>query len=335
MSQAGRARNDCGVVLVNTGTPAAPESGAVRRYLRRFLSDRRIIEAPRWFWLPLLNGLILPLRAPRSAAKYRSVWLDAGGPLKVYSDRLGVAIARELHAAVGAVPTEVAYLYSEPGVAAAFGALAAAGVRRIALLPLFPQMSGTTTGAVYDQAVAALRQARVLPELRLLNEYHAAPAYIEALAASVRDHWRQQGRGAHLLISFHGIPLAYVRGGDAYGEQCRATAAALAAALGLGADDWSLAFQSRFGPAQWLGPATDALLRALPGRGVRALDVVCPGFAVDCLETLEEIAIEGREIFLHAGGERFTYISALNARADHARALAGLLLDATRDWRQP
>ncbi len=333
MSASSGPRSDWGVVLVNTGTPAAPESGAVRRYLRRFLADRRIIEAPRWFWLPLLNGLILPLRAPRSAAKYRKVWLDEGSPLKVYSDRLGQAVARELHAAVGAVHTQVAYLYSEPGVAAAFGALAAAGARRIALLPLFPQMSGTTTGAVYDQAAAALRQTRALPELRLLNDYHVAPAYIEALAASVRDHWRQQGRGAHLLMSFHGIPLAYVRGGDVYGEQCRATAAALATALGLGAENWSLAFQSRFGPAQWLGPSTDASLRALPGRGVRALDVVCPCFAVDCLETLEEIAIEGRATFLHAGGERYTYIGALNARADHARALAGLLLDATRDWR--
>lgn len=333
MSAASTAHTDWGVVLVNTGTPDAPQSGAVRRYLRRFLSDRRVIEAPRWLWLPLLNGLILPLRAPRSAAKYRSIWLEDGGPLKVHSDRLGEAIARELHAAVGAVPVRTAFLYSEPGVAAAFGAFAAAGTRRIVLLPLFPQMSGTTTGAAYDQAGAALGTARVLPELRLLGDYHLAPAYVEALAASVRDHWRQHGRGAHLLISFHGLPLEYVRAGDRYGERCRATAAALAAALDLEAAAWSLAFQSRFGPAKWLGPATDELLRALPGRGVRALDVVCPGFAVDCLETLEEIAIAGRETFLHAGGERFGYVSALNARADHARALAGLLLDATRDWR--
>jgi ferrochelatase len=326
------ARECWGVVLVNTGTPSAPASGAVRRYLRRFLSDRRVIEAPRWLWLPLLNGVVLPLRAPRSAAKYRSVWLAEGGPLKVYTDRLGAALARELHAAVGAVPVRVAYLYSEPGVSAAFAELAAAGVHRIALLPLFPQMSGTTTGAVYDQAGAALARTRRLPELRLLADYHLAPPYIDALAASVRDHWRTQGRGAHLLISFHGIPLAYERAGDAYGERCRATAAALATALGLDMDGWSLAFQSRFGPAKWLGPSTAATLRALPGRELRALDVICPGFAVDCLETVEEIAIAGREIFLHAGGERFGYIGALNARSDHARALAALLLDATRDW---
>ncbi|MFO1409271.1 MAG: ferrochelatase [Steroidobacteraceae bacterium] len=333
MSGDGAARGDWGVVLVNTGTPDAPASGPVRRYLRRFLSDRRVIDAPRAFWLPLLNGVILPLRAPRSAAKYRSVWLEDGGPLKVYSDRLGAALARELHAAVGAVPVQVAYLYSEPGVPAAFAALASAGVRRIVLLPLFPQMSGTTTGAVYDQAGAALAGTRALPDLRLLADYAVDGGYIGALAASVRDHWRAHGRGAHLLVSFHGIPLSYVRAGDVYGERCRATAAALAAALELDAGAWSLAFQSRFGPAKWLGPSAEETLRSLPGRGVRSLDVLCPGFAVDCLETLEEIAIAGRETFLHAGGERYAYIGALNARSDHARALAGLLLDATRDWR--
>ena len=332
MSGGGATHGDWGVVLVNTGTPDAPASGAVRRYLRRFLSDRRVIEAPRAFWLPLLNGLVLPLRTPRSAAKYRSVWLEEGGPLRVYSDRLGAVLARELHVATGAVPVQVAYLYSEPGVGAAFEALAHAGVRRIALLPLFPQMSGTTTGAAYDQAGAALARVRALPELRLLSDYAVEPGYVEALAASVRDHWRIHGRGAHLLLSFHGIPLAYVRGGDVYGERCRATAAALAQALELGAGDWSLAFQSRFGPARWLGPATAATLRELPRRGVRTLDVICPGFAVDCLETLEEIAIAGRATFLQAGGERYAYIGALNASAGHARALATLLLAATRDW---
>ena len=333
MSDGGAAHGDWGVVLVNTGTPDAPQSGAVRRYLRRFLSDPRVIEAPRWFWLPLLNAVILPLRAPRSAAKYCSVWLEEGGPLNVYSRRLGEALTRELHAAVGAVPVQVAYLYSRPGVGAAFATLARAGVRRIALLPLFPQMSGTTTGAVYDQAGAALAHTRAVPELRLLADYALDRGYIEALAASVRDHWRTHGRGAHLLLSFHGIPLSYARAGDVYGERCRATAAALAAALDLADDSWTLAFQSRFGPAKWLGPSTAETLRALSGRGVRSLDVLCPGFAVDCLETLEEIAIAGREIFLHAGGERYAYIGALNAQVAHARALAALLLDATRDWR--
>ncbi len=333
MSEPSTAHAGWGVVLVNTGTPDAPASGAVRRYLRRFLSDRRVIEAPRWFWLPLLNAVILPVRAPRSAAKYRSVWLEDGGPLRVYSDQLGAALARALHATAGAVPVQVAYLYSEPGVRTAFAALARAGVRRVAVLPLFPQVSGTTTGAVYDQAGAALARTRALPELRLLADYATDRGYIGALAASVREHWGRHGRGTQLLMSFHGIPLAYVRGGDAYGERCRATAAALAAALDLGEGSWSLAFQSRFGPAQWLGPSTEATLRALPGRGVRALDVICPGFAVDCLETLEEIAIDGRETFLHAGGEHYAYIDALNARSDHAHALAALLLAATRDWR--
>ncbi|MCC7462386.1 MAG: ferrochelatase [Gammaproteobacteria bacterium] len=333
MSGGSAARGDWGVVLVNTGTPDAPQSGAVRRYLRRFLSDRRVIEAPRWFWLPLLNAVILPVRAPRSAAKYRRVWLEDGGPLQVHCGRLAAALARELHAAIGVVPVQIAYLYSGPGVSAAFAALAAAGVRRVVLLPLFPQMSATTTGAVYDQAGAALARMRALPELRLLSDYAVDRGYLEALAASVRDHWRAHGRGAHLLMSFHGIPQSGVRRGDQYGERCRATATGLAAALGLDAGSWSLAFQSRFGPARWLGPSASDTLRALPGRGVRALDVICPGFAVDCLETLEEIAIEGRATFLRAGGERYAYVGALNARSDHARALAALLLDATRDWR--
>lgn len=332
MKSIGGARAPWGVVLVNTGTPDAPESGAVRHYLRRFLSDPRVIETPRWLWWPLLNGVILPLRAPRSAAKYRSIWRDDGSPLRVYGERLGEALARALHDAVGAVRVEVANLYSQPGVAEAFAAHSAAGVRRIIVMPLYPQASGTTTGAVYDQAGEAMRGVRTFPDLRFMGDYHDRPAYIDALATSVRDHWREQGRGAHLLISFHGIPLSCVQAGDAYGAQCQATAEALAAALGLDAADWTLAFQSRFGPARWLTPATATVLHDLPRRGVRSLDVVCPGFAVDCLETLEEIAIEGRETFVHAGGERFSYVPALNARPIHARALAALLLDATRDW---
>lgn len=332
MSGTSRAHAGIGVVLVNTGTPDAPESGAVRRYLRRFLSDRRVIGAPRLVWLPLLNGLILPLRAPRSAAKYRSVWLDEGGPLKVHTERLGAALARELGAATGSCRVEVAYLYSDPAVVRAFDALADAGVRHVLVLPLFPQMSSTTTGAVYDQVFAALARRRALPALRLVAEYHLHAGYIDALAQSVRDHWRLHGRGTHLLLSFHGIPLSYVRAGDVYGEHCQATAAAVAAALGLRDDEWSLSFQSRFGPAKWLGPATADVLAQLPGRGVRSLDVACPGFAVDCLETLEEIAIEGREAFRRAGGERYAYIAALNSRAAHARALAAVVLDAARDW---
>ena len=316
-----------GVVTVNTGTPDAPQAREVSRFLSRFLADPRVVELPRLLWLPLLRGLILPLRAPRSARNYRRVWMDGGSPLAVHSQRLRLALELELEAHLqGAAVVESAFLYSEPFLPDALDKLRAAGARRIVVLPLFPQASGTTTGAVYDQAGAALRDWRALPSLHLIGDYHADDGYIEALANSVREHWQQHGRTAHLLMSFHGIPQRCVDRGDLYAEQCRATAARLAAALGLGAAEWTLAFQSRFGKARWLAPATDRMLADFPSRGVRSLTVVCPGFAVDCLETLEEIAIGGREIYLHAGGEQFQYVPALNDRGDHARALARLVL---------
>ncbi|HVN99445.1 MAG TPA: ferrochelatase [Steroidobacteraceae bacterium] len=316
-----------GVVTVNTGTPDAPRAREVSRFLGRFLADPRVVELPRWLWLPLLRGLVLPLRSPRSARLYRRVWLDGGSPLAVYSQRLVQALELELEAQrPGAVTVEGANLYSEPSVPTALQKLRAAGARRIVVLPLYPQASGATTGAVYDQAGAALRAWRVLPDLHLIGDYHADDGYIAALADSVREHWQRNGRTQRLLVSFHGIPQRSVDLGDAYADQCHATAQRLAAALELGADEWTLGFQSRFGKARWLGPATDQLLAGLPAQGVRSLTVICPGFAVDCLETLEEIAIGGRETFLHGGGAQFQYVPALNDRGDHARALARLVL---------
>jgi ferrochelatase len=316
-----------GVVTVNTGTPDAPRSREVSRFLSRFLADPRVVELPRALWLPLLRGVILPLRSPRSARNYRRVWLDGGSPLAVYSQRLRQALELELEARLpGAVVVERAFLYSEPFLPDTLRRLRAAGARRIVVLPLYPQASGTTTGPVYDQVGATWREWRSFPSLHLIGDYHDDDAYIDALADSVREHWQQHGRTAQLLMSFHGIPQRCVDRGDRYAGQCRATAARLAAALGLGASDWTLSFQSRFGKARWLTPATDQVLAELPARGVRSLTVLCPGFAVDCLETLEEIAIGGREIYLHAGGEQFQYVPALNDRGDHARALARLVL---------
>ncbi|MBS0387358.1 MAG: ferrochelatase [Proteobacteria bacterium] len=316
-----------GVVTVNTGTPDAPHAREVSRFLGRFLADPRVVELPRWLWLPLLRGLILPLRSPRSARLYRRVWMDGGSPLAVHSQRLRQALELELEAQLpGAAVVESAFLYSEPYLPDALQKLRAAGARRIVVLPLYPQASGATTGAVYDQTGAALRGWRALPHLHLIGDYHVDDGYIAALANSVREHWQQHGRTARLLVSFHGIPQRSVDNGDAYAAQCQATAQRLAAALELGADEWSLGFQSRFGKARWLTPATDRLLAGLPAQGVRTLTVICPGFAVDCLETLEEIAIGGREIFLHAGGAQFQYVPALNDRGDHARALARLVL---------
>ena len=319
-------------LLVNTGTPTSPQSADVGRFLRCFLADRRVIELPRWFWLPLLYGLVVPLRAPRSAARYREIWREEGSPLLHFNSQLRAAIERELNAARGGVRVEQAFLYSPPTVGQVLDALRAARVRRLIVLPLYPQASGTTTGAVYDQVALGLRAWRSLPELRTIAHYYADPGYLAALLNSVKDHWRLHGRDAHLLMSFHGIPESYVARGDAYAEQCRQSAAQLAAALDLQPQAWSLSFQSRFGANRWLGPATESTLRELPRRGQRKLMVICPGFAADCLETLEEIDLSGRKIFMDAGGERFEYISALNARADHARALAQLIARACSDW---
>ena len=318
-----------GVLTVNTGTPTAPQAREVRRFLGRFLADPRVVELPRLLWAPLLHALVLPLRAPRSARKYRRIWMDDGSPLAVHSRRLQHALELELEAQLpGAVAVESAFLYSEPLLEAALQRLRSAGVRRLLVLPLFPQASGTTTGAVFDRVGATLRQWRALPDLQLISDYHDDAGYIGALANSVREHWQQHGRTAHLLMSFHGIPQRCVQRGDAYEDQCRHTASLLAAALELSPAAWSLSFQSRFGGARWLGPATDRVLAELPSRGVRSLSVICPGFAVDCLETLEEIALEGRAGYLKAGGEQFQYVPALNDRGDHARALAQRVLGA-------
>jgi protoporphyrin/coproporphyrin ferrochelatase len=316
-----------GILTVNTGTPDAPTAGAVRRFLKLFLADTRVVELPRLLWLPLLRGVILPLRAPRSARNYQRVWMAEGSPLAVYSRQLRSALELELRRQLGdRVAIESAFLYSSPQIAECLRRLRAAGALDIVVLPLFPQTSGTTTGAVYDQVADALRAWRELPTLRLVSDYHADPGYIKALGASVREHWEQQGRRTHLLLSFHGIPERCVQRGDPYECHCRTTAELLAAELGLDAAAWTLSFQSRFGKARWLLPATDRTLADLPARGVRDLTLLCPGFAVDCLETLEEIAIGGREIFMHAGGEHFHYVPALNGRADHAAALAHICL---------
>jgi protoporphyrin/coproporphyrin ferrochelatase len=316
-----------GVLMVNTGTPELPRSREVRRFLGRFLSDPRVVELPRFLWWPLLHGFILPLRAPRSARKYRRVWMDDGSPLQVFSRRLRHALELELEAQLpGAVTIEAAFLYSEPQLGTALHRLRAAGAQRIVVLPLFPQASGTTTGAVFDHVGASLRAWRALPDLQLIGNYHEDEGYIGALANSVREHWQQHGRTTQLLMSFHGIPQRCVQRGDPYEQQCRQSASRLASALELSAAQWSLSFQSRFGQARWLGPSTAQILAELPARGVRSLTVICPGFAVDCLETLEEIALAGREIYLHAGGTQFQYVPALNDRGDHARALAQRIL---------
>lgn len=322
-----------GVLLVNSGTPVSPRPADVRRFLAGLLSDRRVVEVPRLVWNPILYGLILPLRPSKVAPKYERIWTANGSPLVVLSNQLREELRGTLAQRVLApLSVELAMLYSPPSVSEALGRLRDSGAHRILVVPLFPQYCASTTGAVYDRVSDALRSWRHLPELRFIAGYEDQPGYIEALRASVVQHWEQQGRTKHLLISFHGIPEAYARSGDPYPTKCHRTARLLADELMLDEKSWSVSFQSRFGPGNWLKPYTIDVMRELPARGIDEVTVVCPGFAVDCLETLEEIEIENRHAFLAAGGRRFQYVPALNARPEHARFLADLIAQHVQGW---
>jgi protoporphyrin/coproporphyrin ferrochelatase len=313
-----------GVLLVNSGTPASLATRDVRAFLAGLLGDRRVVELPRWLWLPILHGIILRVRPRASARKYAAIWTPQGSPLALFSEGLRTALEAALRDQD--TPVALAMLYTGGAtVRAAVGSLLAAGVDSLIVLPLFPQYSGATTGAVFDQVSSVLGALRRVPSLRFIADYHEEPRYIDALASSVRDHWREHGETGHLLMSFHGVPERYVANGDPYRAQCERTASLLAARLGMRADAWTVSFQSRFGRDRWLQPYTNETLAAMPGRGVRAVSVMCPGFAADCLETLEEIGIENRDVFLAAGGERYQFVPCLNARADHATALAAVI----------
>jgi ferrochelatase len=302
------------LLLVNLGTPDAATPRAVRRYLRQFLSDRRVVQLPRWLWWPLLWLLILPLRGARVARKYAAIWLPGGSPLAVHTRELAAAVQQRLPA----LRVTHAMRYGEPSLEGAFVALRQQRVGRVLVLPLYPQYSTTTTASVAD----IVEHARSMPT-RLLPEYHEDPAWVAAVADSIRAHWSANGRGGHLLFSFHGLPQRVVDAGDPYARQCEASARAIAAALRLADDAWSLAYQSRFGRERWLQPATADILDALAARGVRKLDVACPGFAVDCLETLEEIAMLLAERYAAHGGT-LRYIPCLNASPAHADLLAAM-----------
>lgn len=309
-----------GVLLVNLGTPQAPTARAVRTYLAEFLHDHRVVQLTRWLWCPLLHFVILPLRSPKVAHKYAEIWMDGGSPLAVHTQRLAVAVqdrlpeARVVHA----------MRYGSPSIGDGLRALQAAGVQRVAVLPLYPQYSTTTTASVADALERESGDAARGLQVGMLADYHVDAGWVAAVAGSIAAHWSAHGRGERLLFSFHGIPQRLVDGGDPYATQVRASVAAIVAALGLDDGDYVLAFQSRFGREQWLQPATDQSLRALAAQGVARVDVVCPGFAVDCLETLEEISLMNAEIFREAGGAELRYIPCLNDASTHADALAAL-----------
>jgi len=322
-----------GVLLINLGTPDSPSYFAVRRFLREFLSDRRVIDAPPWIWLPVLHGLVLPLRPARTARKYRRIWMQDGSPLAVYSTRLALKLAARLREAEGdRLRVALAMTYGDPGIESAIQALAEQNVKRLLVLPLYPQYSSSTTGAAFDRTARALARWRWLPETRFVSDYHADAGFLDAVAARIDGHWQRAGGRSHLLFSYHGIPLASVKRGDPYQAQAEATTRALAARLSLETGSWSHCYQSRFGPAAWLQPSTEDTVRRLAKAGTRKLTVVCPSFAVDCLETLEEVAIDYRAQFQAQGGGELCLVPALNDDERHVDVLEALIRDHLQGW---
>lgn len=314
-----------GVLLVNLGTPDEPTTGAVRRYLNEFLSDPRVVEAPRWLWWFVLHGYILRVRPARSAAAYRKIWTEAGSPLLVNSRAVTAAIGRRLAATLPfPVAVELAMSYGSPGIGPVLGKLLAAKLRRLVVLPLYPQYAASTTGSVFDAVAHELSRRRYIPALRFINGYYDAPGYIAALANSISGFREHNGRGERLLFSFHGLPRRMVDAGDPYRDQCMATARLVARALRLDEGEWQVSFQSRVGRQEWLRPYTDETLQEWGEKRMGRIDVICPGFAADCLETLEEIAMQNAELYATAGGGELRYIPALNAREDHVTFLSAL-----------
>jgi ferrochelatase len=322
-----------GVLVAHLGTPDAPTPAALRRYLRQFLSDPRVIELPRWKWLPVLHLFVLTTRPKASAALYRKIWTPEGSPLLVHTRAVADAVGAALRARVAEpVRMAVGMRYGNPSMAAALRELAAAGCKRILVFPLYPQYSGTTTASTFDAVFEELATWRRMPELRTVNDYHDDAGYVTALAASIRDSWQQRGRASKLLLTFHGIPRRYVDAGDPYFTHCHETARRVAAELQLHDDDYDVTFQSLFGKEEWLRPYTDETMKQLGAAKLASVDVLCPGFSVDCLETLEEIDGLNREFFTHAGGGDYRYIPCLNERPDHIAALADVALRHLGGW---
>ncbi|MEM7259395.1 MAG: ferrochelatase [Pseudomonadota bacterium] len=323
-----------GVLLVNLGTPDDTSTPSVRRYLKQFLSDPRVVEVPRLLWWLILNGVILRFRPSRTAEAYKSVWDDeTGSPLLHIAKQQTDAIRERLSGFVaGGATVALAMRYGNPSVAAALQELRNANVRRLIVLPLYPQYSGSTVASVFDEVTRELSRVRWIPETRFINQYFDHSTYIDALALSVTEHWQTHEQPQRLVMSFHGIPERYRNNGDPYFCQCQATARLLAQKLQLSDDQHQVVFQSRFGREPWLQPYCDKTMEALPEQGVKSVDVICPGFAADCLETIEEINEENREIFMEAGGEKFNYIPALNAQPAHIDALCGLLAQHVQGW---
>ncbi|MDD5631932.1 MAG: ferrochelatase [Methylococcales bacterium] len=312
-----------GVLLANLGSPAAPTTRAVRRFLKDFLWDPRVVNLPRPLWWLILNFFVLPFRPSRSAKSYQKIWHEKGSPLTYLTRQLTEKVTEKLK--VKGIITNYAMRYGEPSIATQLRVFKKEGITDLIVLPLYPQYSSTTTASIYDDLVKELNQWRHLPSLQFISDYHQDASYIAAVTESIEQAWREQSKNELLIMSFHGLPAVLTKWGDPYFHQCHKTAVLIAEKLGLDEKQWMIVFQSRFGKAEWLKPYCVDTLRNLPVQGVKTVDVVCPGFAVDCLETLEEIAMENKSIFMEAGGTGYRYIPALNDSAAHVNAIVNLL----------
>ena len=322
-----------GVLLTNLGTPDEANPKALKRYLKQFLSDPRVVEVPRLLWWFILNGVILNIRPRRSAKAYQTVFTDQGSPLLFHTVSQTKAVAAEL--ATRGYPdlvVDFAMRYGNPSFQSVLERMMQQGVRKLIVLPLYPQYSASTSASSFDELARDFMQRRWLPDLRFISHYHDYPAYIAACANRIREHWQQHGQADKLLFSYHGIPKRYLMNGDPYHCECYKTSRLIAEALQLKPEQYVTTFQSRFGREEWLKPYTDETLKALPAQGVSSVQVFCPGFSADCLETIEEIGEENKEYFEHAGGKRYEYISALNDRPDHIQALSQLIIDNLQGW---
>lgn len=322
-----------GVLLTNLGTPDEPTPSALRRYLKEFLSDPRVVEVPRFIWWCVLNLVILNIRPRRSAKAYRTVWTKDGSPLLLHTKAQAAKVSAQLKEQYGDdIVVEYAMRYGNPSIASVIDKMMGQGVTKLLVLPLYPQYSATTTASTFDAVSTALTKRRLLPELRFISHYHDNADYINALASKISAHWESHGRADKLIMSYHGIPKRYLTNGDPYHCECYKTSRLVAEKLGLNDDKYMTTFQSRFGKEEWLKPYTDHTLQALPGQGIKSVQVVCPGFSADCLETIEEIGEENCDYFLEAGGERFEYIEALNSDDNHIDALVTIINNNLHGW---
>ncbi len=316
-----------GILLANLGTPDHPTPKGVKAFLGEFLHDHRVVDLTRWLWCPILHGIILPIRSPKVAKLYQSIWQEGGSPLMVYSQHQKSALEEQT-----GLPVELGMTYGNPSTLSGIEALKNRGCEKVLVLPLYPQYSGTTTAAVFDQVARALKTMPDVPEMRFVNHYFSEDGYIDALATSVEKSWEENGKPDLLLCSYHGIPQRFADNGDPYPKHCEGTTERLRIRLGLNPDQIMMTYQSRFGREEWLQPYTDKTLETLPAKGIKRLDVITPAFSVDCLETLEEIAIQCRDTFTESGGESFRFIPCLNDDPAHISMMAELVKRHTAAW---